>query len=1008
MFSRPANLLMAVVWFSSSAAWADSAWSVRSWQVNDSSNGAVTGIIQSTDGYLWIATAAGLNQFDGVQFKSHSLSKELGLAKSNVRMTQRTRAGALWVAVDGAIVRFGVDQPPVVVQENVPDGRPDCMVEDATGSLWIGYHSGPLCRITGEHVTVFAAEAGIPGGANASLAIDNEGHVWFARGNAIGLIRDGAFQEIAQHSTPLSLARAKEGGLWVASGATVYKYDQEHGFKTLAKVPLNRPSSSVPMKLFEDGRGVLWVGTETGGLFQFNGSRFDNIATPQSKITCFAEDREDNLWVGTDAGFDRVSPRAVELEARETGLPLCSAISVCQAADGQIWAAMADGSLMVRDGGRWGAAPFKFSGAATCLTTDSDGAIWIGTKSQRLLRFKGGKLTTWDASKGVGFRFIVTLLAASNGDLWIGSQSSDKLQCLRGDKFIDFQLPSESARAAASVEDQKGDIWLGRAGSGGLVRIHGDKVIDETALADHKPVQSLCVTADGSLWLAIRYVGLGRYKNGELRRITLKQGFLDDNVEQIVADGRGWLWFGSNHGIFRVREQELNDLADGKIDRVQSVSHGGDEGLPPLQARMDVWPSAVRAKDGRIWMPMASGLAIVNPDNIPERSVPPLAYIQQATIDGRIISVSSDYFSRQKDVGDAQTPPLQLQPDYSRLELSFTAPTFRSPESVRFRYRLDGFSRDWNEKTGPRVQIIPRLPAGNYCFRVQAANAEGIWGEETAAVSFSVAPFFWQRWWFQTAVGLLVFGTLAWIARSVWFRRLRRQLQILEQRTALDRERTRIARDLHDDLGHALTQIVLLSDLTRHDSQDPDELESHLQHIASTARLGIKSLDETVWAINPRNDTLADLIDYLGQFVMESLRSANIKCQLDLPDRPPSLTVPTEVRHSLFLAVKETVNNVLRHAQATAVALSIALADDDMTITIADNGRGFEAAPGQPGQDGLHNISQRMRDIGGSCQMDSAPGSGTRVLLKLTLADAKPVAVTAETREPDADLCLHR
>ena len=188
----------------------------------------------------------------------------------------------------------------------------------------------------------------------------------------------------------------------------------------------------------------------------------------------------------------------------------------------------------------------------------------------------------------------------------------------------------------------------------------------------------------------------------------------------------------------------------------------------------------------------------------------------------------------------------------------------------------------------------------------------------------------------------------------------------------MDRERARIARDLHDDLGHGLTQIVLLSDLTSTEQTSENELQG-LQQIASTAKRGIRSLDEAVWAINPRNDTLPDLIDYLAHFVMQSLRSAGIQYQMDLPDHPPELTVPSETRHGLFLTVKEAMNNILRHADATSVALTIALEDRDLVITLADDGRGFATRNGAAGQDGLRNMSQRMNEIGGVFRANSAP-----------------------------------
>ena len=542
-------------------------------------------------------------------------------------------------------------------------------------------------------------------------------------------------------------------------------------------------------------------------------------------------------------------------------------------------------------------------------------------------------------------------------------------------------------------EDENGDIWLGRTGRPCLLRITaaGDQVIDETPPAAVKAAHAMHFDADGAMWIAFYGNGLGRLKDRRLSLITSAHGLHDDCISQIVSDGRGWLWLGGDKGVFKIAQRELDDLADGKLPRVQSIRYGGDEGLPPLQAKYGTFPARLRSGDGRLWMTMATGLVIIHPQRLRERLVPPPVYIQRLRLDGKAITTADSVMSMLAPAPAPTTASaasaaatvsrqnLELPPNYQRLEIDFTALTFTSPEDVRFRYRLEGFDEAWNDVTEPRRAIYPRLPAGKYRFRVVAANADGIWNEAGAMTAFAVAPFMWQTWWFQTLAALTAGGLILLIVRYVAFRRLRRRLQVLEQRSALDRERARIARDIHDDLGHGLTQIVLLSDFTMPDPLPAaDEVNAQLRQIATTARQGIKSLDETVWAINPRNDTLIDVIDYLGHFVVQSVRSAGMKCALDLPDNPPaSVVVPSEIRHNLFLAVKEAVNNAIRHAQATRVTLAIVLRDGVMTITIADDGRGFDATHnGEAGQDGLANMRQRMLDLGGTFQIDSRQAAG--------------------------------
>ena len=246
-----------------------------------------------------------------------------------------------------------------------------------------------------------------------------------------------------------------------------------------------------------------------------------------------------------------------------------------------------------------------------------------------------------------------------------------------------------------------------------------------------------------------------------------------------------------------------------------------------------------------------------------------------------------------------------------------------------------------------------------------------------------MTPFFWQTWWFRVTTLAVFTLSLVALVRYVSFRRLHRQLRVLEQQAALHKERARIAKDIHDDLGANLTQIALLGELAQQDRGEPDKAAGRLGNISGTARQALKSLDEIVWAVNPRNDTLGHLIDYAGQFALDYLRLAGIRCRLDLPEAAPPRELSTDVRHNLFLAIKEALNNVVRHAQATEVWVRARVAADTLEISIEDNGRGFTKAPDDALADGLRNMRQRLADVGGECLIESEPGAGTRVKFRL-------------------------
>jgi signal transduction histidine kinase len=308
-----------------------------------------------------------------------------------------------------------------------------------------------------------------------------------------------------------------------------------------------------------------------------------------------------------------------------------------------------------------------------------------------------------------------------------------------------------------------------------------------------------------------------------------------------------------------------------------------------------------------------------------------------------------------------------------------TAFCFQAPENIHFRYQLAGFDTNWIDAKAVRTADYSRLTAGDYQFYAEASVGDGPWSDP-AALSFVVTPFFWQQWWFRLGVLLLFTLSVIAIVRYISFRRLRLKLSAIEQQAAVERERGRIARDIHDDLGNRLTEIQLLSGLAQRNFTVPEKTISHMHEISSAARQATDALDEIVWAINPRNDTLPHLVNYLGQFTSDFMRRAGIRCRVDLPENPPARSVSAEVRHNLFLAIKESLNNIVRHANAAEVSLVILVSNDSLTIIIEDNGYGFDGEVKNNGvADGLENMRRRIDEIGGKFQINSKPGTGTRI-----------------------------
>jgi len=999
-FAVPLLIAMGGLAATNATSWIRLPWS----SADGLPNNTVNGLVQTADGFLWLGTPNGLARFDGVRFDELPTTNYIGSPSRGVLAMSGSRAGGLHLGTDrGAVVSLTAESKRAFI----PDPEFSSLTiysltEDAEGAVWICYRGGTVRRLENGKATLMGDEEGLPGGADiCSLACGRDGRLWFLKSGQLGVWHDGRF-ETRHRMTGRSgrVIAARGGGVWASVDFHLYKVkDDETPLDCGSLRP--RLSGSEVSVMLEGRDGILWIGTTFSGLYRYDGVSFEAVATTHQEILSLLEDFEGNIWVGTGGGgLNQVRPRAVTLETAESGLPVPAVSSLCEDNDGVVWAATQNGGLARNIHDRWQVMPTdtNWSGDAMSVCADPSGGVWIGTRYHRLMRWKDDRFVDWgDAQRIIG-QTLHTLVVATNGDLWLGEDSPVAVQRLRDGQLQDFEVPPAVRVVRASAQDAAGNVWFGTS-QGSLLRVEGNRLVDETArtVGEPQPIRCLYATPDGSLWIGYVGTGVGRIKNGRFVTIGVRQGLHDDYISQIVADGRGWLWFGGDRGIFKVRQSELDKVCEGTIPRVRSVHYGPSEygqgeGRPSLQANFGNAPVAMRSRDGRVWLAMRTALAVIDPDKVPKSSGRPPVLLTRMAVGDRTVAAYGGMMAAGPANGNQvhdltrEVEGVRLPPDHRRLEFEFTALSFVGTENILFRYRLENYDDDWVETKVLRTAGYPRLEKGKYQFHVMACNSEGIWNEDGAKLAFVVLPFFWQTWWFRGTVLVAFTALVIAVVRYVSFRRLRAQLLVLEQQAALYKERARIAKDIHDDLGASLTQISFLGELAHQDRNAPEKVGDHINIISDTARRAVKSLDEIVWAVNPRNDTLAHFIDYTGQFALDYLRLAGVRCRLDLPEQVPARELSTDVRHNLFLVVKEAINNTVKYAHATELRLRIVVTDEKLELTVEDNGCGFEQPHAADGTDGLRNMHQRMADIGGRCWIQGRPGAGAKIALELPWA----------------------
>jgi len=385
-------------------------------------------------------------------------------------------------------------------------------------------------------------------------------------------------------------------------------------------------------------------------------------------------------------------------------------------------------------------------------------------------------------------------------------------------------------------------------------------------------------------------------------------------------------------------------------------------------------PAGLRTRDGRLWFPTTRGVAIFDPAAGLIEEVPPRVVLEEIRADNQ--SVAKDSWA---DRVGAELPPGRGRV----LEFHYTAPSFIAPDRVCFRYRLEGYDSDWQDVGTRRVAYYTQLRPGRYVFRVRAANHHGVWDEPAAGFAFRLAPRFYQTSRFYLALGLLSVGSVYGVYRVRWA--VAHRFQRLERQLAVERERTRIARDLHDDVGASLTQIGLVTELARRKLEASHPAWGEVERVARTTQQATQAVDEIVWAINPQDDTLRSLLAYVRTFAGEFLEAASLGAEWVWPVEVPDRVVSAETRHHAFLATKEALNNAVQHAGARRVTMRAGLEGDVLRIGVADGGNGFSPEVGSGSGNGLHHMRQRLVALGGRLEILSAPGAGTRVRFAVPL-----------------------
>lgn len=1006
-------------------------------------------LAEGPDGSIWIGTEDGLLRLRGKTIQRFTEAD--GLVNKRITSLCAARNGDVWIGTMNGLNRLRrgrmesfLPAADAKQEERAVQG----LYEDASGAVWMVFDY--IKRWDPSTDQLHQMWKDLPDSV-ATITGDRQTNVWF-KGSGLYHWRQGNWSHLFHLDSNAALAHTRDGSLWLdrdVGDKTRHAYDERGMFRYRdGRLEYYEKADGLSdnrvTALLEDRQGNLWIGTYAGGLNCWQPRRFPTISEAEGladeKVRTLAPTRNGGIWIGTEGGISqwrdgRIKPSVIWDRLVDERIR-----ALHETADGRLWVCTGDG-LEVWDGfqftrHRWLIKPSGDKYRA--VTSDRESVVWVGGESG-LMRWQNGQWRQFTTAEGLPHNDVYVMCEDPAGRVWLGTYGGGVCWWSGGNTNLltlnlTHGLSHDEVRALHA--DAEGFLWVGTERGLNCVDLRGSGtgILPVISGAGVPPARPKPHGPDARATTPPPVPPVHSF--------TRRDGLYDDLVSEILEDDSGNLWITCSRGIYRVSKRELHELAAAGAQITQSArseqssAHqaGENAGAPGLHCIVydegdgllstDISgqksrPAGCKTPDGRLWFPNAKGVVCVDPRRVIEGDIPPPVVIEHFLVDGEDCAgkdfspaaggsvrrsapaVAPDNSRRTRSAapnldvplpeGGTPNTPIALAPGRARaLEIQYTAPIFRAPERVRFRYRLAGLEKDWVDAGTRRVALYTNLKPGAYRFQVQAASNVGLWNETGDSVAFSIAPHFYETAWFWPVLILAALGLVGLVVE--WRLREVRRMDELAQQAALARERDRIARDMHDDLGAGLTRLVLLGDRAKARTADA-EVRTALHRLTGEADTLVDQLSDLIWCSNPDFDTLDNLVAHLREHGGKFLGDAGLAVRFTQADDPPALRVSGHFRRQVLLIFKEALNNVVRHARATEVCISLRTpsparaGEAALELEVADNGCGFDTTTvNSGGGHGLANLRNRAAALPGRLEIKSAPGQGTTTRITLPLA----------------------
>jgi signal transduction histidine kinase/ligand-binding sensor domain-containing protein len=974
-------------------------------KVNGLSQNTVYSIMKDRQGFLWIATADGLNRYDGVEMKIYKPLPDNGKGgyKNRVvrsRLLEDTE-DRIWFSTGAGLYYY--DQKKDVFNH--------CFISfNNNNNAWaidpVWYEKGHFWGANGamgfaeyevktNRWMTYPTKPAPESPTNFSKTVwDEQGNAWCMAGKGIlHFNRESRkWEHLLSDRTFNSIGYAGET-VFLMEGKHLYKLHTAN--RVLTEIAVSGTETYAPIRVFcTDRAGQVWAGDENGNIFCMkkgatlfawmgNINGFPLTGTSYPVYSLFA-DENDLLWVGADVlGLQKTSianPRFAQYPPPGKGNPAQSLFihSILEDEQDKIWLGTFRNGLQILDKKTGKARQVKLPGitqsfiddnSVSMIRRDSRGNLWIGGYRHLYIKEKGKEALQIIDIPEPPFAHQEQLKALSmleyrDSLFFTTSWGIYSIYKKEGAYKVNYYPENGTGFYSDLFIDPSGYYWL--AIENGVIRKkilngeHGKNRLD-TLLFSGVGVKSFHADDERNLLWISTTSGLIAWHlpTGRHRLFSEKDG-LGNSYIYGVLQNKNELWVSTNRGLSRALIGPVDK--NSPIPEISFLNFTSSDGLPDDEFNTGAFHLGA---GGQFYFGTIQGVVWFNPEQLFPATTPPKIVLTRILVNDEVADSSR---------APEYTTALNLDHQHNNLSFYFRGIEYQNPKKVQYTYQLEGWDKTWiNSGTLNQVRYN-NLPPGEYTFRIKAANAAGYWTSQPQEIRVYIAPPFWKTWWFYTLTVLLLFGSVVYTTRLLSQQKLRKKVAYLEQQRELDKERQRISREMHDDLGAGLTQIALMSESARRRQQRQEGNE--LFDIAETSRRLMGSMSEIVWSLNPDNKNLEQLFVYLREQFHKLLEYSGMEYSIDLPEGIELLVLRNEQRRNILLITKEIINNAIKYSEATCLKISAELKGRNLGISISDNGKGFDPDRPYTGN-GLRNIRHRVEEINGTLEIRSSPETGT-------------------------------